>query len=398
MSSDTDLVKKLLRPSYFEIDLDSVSENIKSIQEYVGYNVKVFAVLKCNAYGFGLIECAKVIDTSPAYALAVADLYEAIELRKNKILKPILVYANNLPDKADLYPKYNLTPTIDSLYYAEAYNRSSKEILEIFIKIDTGRCRNGIPPEDVTQFCDELKSLTKLKIKGLYAHMDRGKDLSNDQEYVQWQYNRFKEAVDIFRRKGIKVPIKMLASSAEVLQYPNTFLDAVDVGKLIYGIHHPENYVDKIHLKPVFKGLKSRLISVKNIEPDQIHPTYCRFEIKKTKPIGIIPLGWGDGLPQVLSGQRMEVLVNNQRTRIIPPLYVEHARIDLSGIDGAKVGDEVVLIGKQGDQEITLDNLSKSSGISGSVLTRIVREQVPRLFYKNGAPYRLCHTGNRRVF
>jgi len=378
--------QKVLRPNIFEIDLDAISYNIEAIQKFISKEIKIFAVLKCNAYGFGLIEVAKIVEKSKAFAIALADIYDAILLRENGIKKPILVYANSLPSAAPYMIKYNLIPSIDNIEYARAYSQASSDILNIFIKVDTGRYRNGVFVENLKEFCNEILKFKNLRILGVYSHLDR-LDLELDTSYVNWQFLRFKKEIQKLKDTGINIPINIASSSAEVLQFPYMFMNAIDIGKIIYGIYYPQSKKNVIDLKNPFKSLKTKIILKKEIPNGNPFKNKLNFRIRKDMIIGIIPIGWGDGLP-TLPLNTGEVLVKGKRVKILGNNYVEHSRINLTDVPEAKVGDEVVIIGEQGNEKITITEIAKLCNIGESRLTRTVRSHIPRLFYKNGKPYK----------
>ena len=380
--------EKILRPSAMEIDLDAILHNLESIQQWVGPAVRLFAVLKSNAYGFGLQEVGQAIEESGAFAIAVADLSEAVFLRRMGVTKPILVYANHLPSAASEVVRYSLIPTVDSLEYAQAYSAAASGPLKVFVKVDTGRYRNGVMAEESPDFCRRVLEFKNLKIEGIYAHMDRLDDLESDGDYVRWQFSRFEEALREIGKRGLEIPIRMAASSSEVVQFSHMHLNAVDPGKLIYGVYFPRSGRSKIHLRPVFQSLKTRIILKKKVKPGTPFDGKARFPLREGMKVGIIPLGWGDGLPKYPLN-RGEMLVRGKRVKVLGSQYVEHARIDLTDVPEAELGDEVTVIGRQGSEEITPEQVADLCGMGGSGLVRMVRETVPRVFFRQGRPWKV---------
>lgn len=380
--------EKILRPSVLEISLDAILYNLRSIQQWVGSSVRLFAVLKSNAYGFGIKEVGQAIEESEVFGMAVADLSEAVFLRQNGVTKPILVYANHLPSAAPAVVRHDLIPTVDSLEYAEAYSAAASAPLKVFVKVDTGRYRNGVMAEEAPDFCRRVLEFGNLTIEGIYAHMDRLDDLETDGDYVQWQFSRFEGALRGIEKRGLEIPIRMVASSSEVVQFPRMHLNAVDPGKLIYGVHFPRSGRSKIHLRHAFQSLKTRIILKKKVEPGTPFDGKARFPLREGMQVGIIPLGWGDGLPKYPLN-RGEVLVRGKRVKVLGSQYVEHARIDLTEVPEADLGDEVVVIGRQGTEEITPEEVADLCGMGGSGLTRMVRETVPRVYFRRGRPWRV---------
>jgi alanine racemase len=165
-------------------------------------------------------------------------------------------------------------------------------------------------------------------------------------------------------------------------------LNAVDPGKLIYGIHSPRSGRSKIQLRHAFQSLKTRIILKKKVKPGTPFDGKARFPLKEGMQVGIIPLGWGDGLPRYPLN-RGEVLVGGKRVRVLGSQYVEHARIDLTEVPEAELGDEVVVIGRQGTEEITPEEVADLCGLGGSGMIRAVRENVPRVYFRRGRPWKV---------
>jgi alanine racemase len=381
----------LLRPSLFEVDLDAIYHNVTEIQRGIGPAVKLFAVLKCNAYGFGLGEVGRVVEASPAFGVAVGNLFEAVYLRQHGVTKPMLVYSNNLADVAGVMLHYELMPTVQELDSAEAYAQAARangRTAGVFVKVDVGLHRNGVLPDDAPGFCAAVAKLAALRIEGIYSHLDVPAPESESRDFVEWQFARFRGVLKRLEEGGISVPIRMVAHSSIVPHYPHMDLDAVDPGKLIYGLYDAQTSKRPLALKQAFRSLKTRLVAIKRLAGDGPFDHQARFAVTRGRAIGIVPLGWGDGLPRPVS-QEMTVLVRGKRVRLLGELSVEHARIALDDVADASVGDEVVIIGRQGNDEISLEEVARRSGVGLSELSRTVREPVARVFYRNGRPYKL---------
>lgn len=379
-----DIWDKLLRPLVFEIDLDALRHNFLETRRLVGSDVKIICALKCNAYGFGALEAAEEVISAGAYGVAVADLYEAIHLRKEGIEVPILLYANNLPDQADKVIEFNLIPTISDLDAARIYSEKEKNILDVFVKIDVGLNRVGILPEEAVAFIESLASLKHVSIAGVYTHFH----FSEDDEYMNWQYGRFTSIIREVEAQGIKIPIKMAAATPSVLQNPQTYMNCVDPGRLIFGNPVVEEPRQKIDLKPVFRSFKTRIIEIKTLKPRTKFNDIRPFPVVGKKIIGIIPVGWGDGYSRAHSSIG-PALVLGKRVTVLGDVDFEHTRIDLTSVPDAQVGDEVVLIGKQGKDEITLEEIAKIRKTDLHDVCQSIRHQVPCLYIKQGKVYKL---------
>lgn len=379
-----EVLDKLLRPLVFEIDLDALRHNFLETRRLVGSNVKIICALKCNAYGFGALEAAEEVISSGAYGVAVADLYEAIHLREHGIRAPILLYANSLPNQADKVIEYGLIPTVTDIDAAKAYSEKAKNPLDIFVKIDVGLNRVGIAPENAASFVEKLLSFKNITLAGVYTHFH----FSEDDEYMNWQYGRFSSILEEIEGKGIKVLVKMAAATPSILQNPQTYLNAVDPGRLIFGnpvVAHPRQTID---LKPVFRSFKTRIIERKILIPRMQFNDVRPFPVEEKKVIGVIPVGWGDGYSRAHSSIG-PALIHGKRVSILGDVDFEHTRIELTAVPEAQIGDEVVLIGKQGNEEISLNEVAKIRNTDLHDVCQSIRHQVARLYIKNENLFRL---------
>ena len=374
----------LLRPLVFEVDLDALRHNFLETRRLVGSDVKIICALKCNAYGFGALEAAEEVISAGAHGVAVADLYEAIHLREEGIEAPILLYANNLPEQAGKVIEFDLIPTITDLGAARIYSDKAEYPLDVFVKIDVGLNRVGIEPGKVTAFVERLISLKNLILVGVYTHFH----FSEDDSYMNWQFQRFTAAIEELEGRGVEVPIKMAAATPSVLQNPQTYLNAVDPGRLIFGNPVVERSRQAIDLKPVFRSFKARIIEMKALAPRPRFNEVRPFPVNKKTVMGIIPVGWGDGYSRAHSSIG-PVLVRGKRVPVLGDVDFEHIRIDLSDVPAARVGDEVVLIGKQGNNEITLDEIAEIRRTDLHEVCQSIRHQVPRLYIKTQKAYKL---------
>lgn len=380
-----DIDKKLLRPVWFEIDLDALRNNFQETRRLVGNEIRIICSLKGSAYGFGCLEVAKELISLGTYGVAVADLFEAVSLRQWGIEAPILLYANNLPSAAETVIKHDLIPTVTDLGSAKEYSRQATLSLNIFVKVDVGLNRIGVWPQEAVSFIENLITLKNIVIAGIYTHFH----FSENDDYVDWQFNKFKAVLRELENKGIDIPIKMASSTPEILQFPHTYLNTVDPGRLIHGYQDVAEPRQRVLLKPVFRSLKARIIERKIISPHTLFKDTTPFQVKRDMVIGVIPIGWGDGYSRKHSSVG-PALVRGKRVSVLNGVNMEHTRIDLTDVPEARIGDEVVLVGKQGGEEITLEEVAEVRGTDMNVVCfRSVKNHIPRLYIKNGKPYKL---------
>src|SRR5262245_44053428 len=348
---------RLPRPTVLQIDLDAAAANIQAVRQLVGPGRKIFAVVKADGYGHGAAELGAVFTAEGADALAVADLGEGIRLRQRGITAPILVYPSSLPDAAREAIAHRLTPVLVDLDGARAYSEAAAAPCDVFVKVDVGLERLGVPAEQAVKMIASMRELPRLRLAGLCAHPHAPDGA--DPAYAEWQLGRFTAVVDELEARSIPVPIRLLAASPFVLRYPQTYLNAVDPGRMLYGIVFPGE-VSPVPLRPTLRALTSRIIALKEPTPRERFAELPPFPLTGPMRLGVIPIGSADGMLWLHAGP---VLVRGRFAPIVSGPNLEHTRIDLTGLPDAQVGDEVVIIGRQGDAELTIAEVAGRHGL-----------------------------------
>ena len=365
-----------LRPAWFHIDVDAAIENLETVRRLVGPARKIVAVIKADAYGFGSVELGRAFAEHGADALGVADLGEGIRLRRTGLTLPILVYPNALPAAAGDVIAANVTPVLTELESARAYDRAAgpSERVDVFLKVDVGLQRLGVSADHAIEVVRAIRRLPRLRLAGLctHLHVPNGADPA----YVEWQFGRFTAVLDALARDGIDIPIRLAASTLPILGFPSTYLNAVDPGRMLYG-HQREDVKSPLPLRPVFRALTSRLIEVKDVAPRERFAAMAPFPVDGHVRMGIIPMGIGDGLHRLNAGH---ALVRGRRVPILARPSLEHTRLELTTVPDAALGDEVVLIGRQGAAEITLEEVAKRHAVDPQVLALDVGPRVTRVY------------------
>jgi alanine racemase len=224
-----------LRPTTLEIDLDAAAGNIRAVRRLVGAQRKIYAVVKADGYGYGAAEMGAVFLANGADALGIADLGEGVRLRRRGITAPVLVYPNSLPEAAPVTLAHGLTPTLVDLDGARAYSAAASGPCDVFVKIDVGLERLGVPAEQAVKTVAAMMELPRLRLAGLCAHPHDS--AGGDPAYAEWQLGRYTAIVDELEARGIPVPVRLFAASP-VLKF-QTYLNAVDPGRTLYGITFP---------------------------------------------------------------------------------------------------------------------------------------------------------------
>jgi alanine racemase len=364
-----------LRPSILEVDLEAAAANMRAVRQFVGSQRKIYAVVKADGYGYGATELGAIFVANGADALAIANLGEGIRLRERGIAAPILVYPNALPYTARETLANGLTPTIIDLETAREYSKAADGPCEVFVQIDVGTERLGVPAEQAAAFITKMLELPHLRLSGLYAHAHS----TSDADYAHWQLDRFNAVVEALEGRGVAVPIRLLAASPFIMRFPQTFLGAVDPGRMLYGITYPGE-PPTVPLRPVFRKLASRVIAIKDVFPRERFADLAPFPITALTRVGVIPMGTADGLGWLHTGR---VLVRGKEVPVLARPALEHTRIDLTKVTDACLGDEVVIIGRQGDAEITTAEVADCHGLRLNQIATTVGPRVGRVYIKD---------------
>jgi len=375
------------RPTTLEIDLDAAASNIRAVRRLVGPERKIFAVVKADGYGHGAAEMGVIFVEHGADALGVADLSEGIRLRRRGITAPVLVYPNSLPDAASDAITHGLIPTLVDLESARAYSEAASGPCDVFVKVDVGLERLGVPAEQAVKTVAAMMELPRLRLAGLCAHPHDSHGA--DPAYAEWQLGRFTAVVDELEALGIRVPIRLFAASPFVLKFPQTYLNAVDPGRMLYGITFPGE-TSPVPLRPTLRALTSRIIALKELTPRERFAELAPFPVTALMRLGVIPMGSADGLNWLHAGR---VLVRGRAAPIISGPSLEHTRIDLTDVPDAQVGDETVIIGRQGDAEITAAEVAKRHGLGLHHVATTVGPRVARVYFSGGAPVKTITPG-----
>jgi alanine racemase len=376
---------RLARPTWFEIDLDAAAANVRTARRLVGPDRKLFAVVKAGGYGFGSAEMGRVFVANGADALATADLGDGLRLRRQGLTLPILVYPNALPDAAADVVAAGLTPTLTDLEGVRAYETAAgvsdhTPPVDVFVKVDVGLERLGVPVDQAVKLLLDIRNRPRLRLAGVCTHLNVPSPSARD--YIVWQFKRFTDVLDALAAHGVEVPVRLAASSPLVIGHPDTYLNAVDPGRMLYGIDK-EDRMGPVPLAPVFVALKSRLVEVKGLTPRERFADDAPFPITPGMRLGVIPIGAGDGFNRLNAGR---VLVRGRSVPILARPSLEHTRVDLTTIPEATVGDEVVLIGRQGGQEITLDEVGRRHELDPLHVALAIGPRVARVYLRGGQP------------
>ncbi len=369
--------------TWVEINKNAVSQNIKVIRTILKTNVMLTTVVKANGYGHGAIEISRIALENGTDRLAVARVEEGIELRKASINAPILILSAIPFDAISDAIENTLIFSVASLEFAKEISRVAKEknkIATVHIKIDSGMRRYGALESESVQLVKELALLPNINIEGIFTHFASADE--NDLSFTHEQATKFESIINNLSKEGVNIPIVHTSNSAATLQLQQYHYNMVRVGLATYGISPISDLPIGISLQPAL-SFKSRIGLIKEIEARDTIGYGRTFKTNKKIKVALIMCGYADGLPRSLSNKGL-VLINGKRCKICGRVSMDQTVVDISSVQEVKIGDEVVLIGTQGHETITAEEIAKlAETIPYEILTGInqLNSRVPKFYY-----------------
>ncbi|MDY6401983.1 MAG: alanine racemase [Synergistales bacterium] len=370
--------------TWAEINLDNLEHNIKTLRKLLNPDAKFLGVCKADAYGHGMTECAKKLQACGADWIAVASVTEGAELRRNGITLPILCLGQANPDLAPLMCEYDITQAVGDLENGRAlsdYAGSVGKKIKIHVKIDTGMSRTGFywPDTNKESVAREIKNLCELpglEHEGMFTHFAAADD---DENFTRLQLKKFLEAKEFLLRLGLSFKLIHAAASVGILNYPEAHLNMGRFGLVLYGYESTDtgNEGSTLGLQPVMK-VKSKITAVRKL-PAGTTISYGRtFTLKRDSLVAVLPIGYADGLPRVLSNN-FSVKIHDVLCPILGRICMDMTMADVTDLEGVKAGDVAVIFDG--------DLIPLAAKNSGTIIHEIVcspSPRVPRVFIENG--------------
>ena len=376
-------MKKILRPAWAEIDLDAIAYNTRNIKQLIG-NKDLIAVVKANCYGHGAIDIIPTLLENGASRLAVAMISEALEIRENKITAPIMILGFTPLYLGEELINNDIEQTVYDLDYARELSKialSFNKKAKIHIAIDTGMGRIGfLPNEKSIDDITEIYSLEGIDVVGIFTHFSTSDE--KDKEYSHQQFTKMMSMMDELQKRGVNIPLKHVANSGAIIDLPNTYLDAVRAGIILYG-YYPSDEVNKsnLALKPALT-LKATITNVKTLEKD-MYISYGRtFKTSDKTVVATIPVGYADGYIRKL-GENGKVIIKDKFAPIIGRICMDQFMIDVTNIPDVKIGDEVILLGEKNGLKYNADDMAEKLGTINYEVTCMLKSRLPRVYIKN---------------
>lgn len=369
-----------------DIDLDAFRFNLDSIKKNINENTQIITVLKADGYGHGAVPLAKEAEKEErVWGIAVATVEEALELRRGGIKKPLLILGYTYQEDYDLIAAEELRPTVFKLSMAQELSRAAlrkNKTVKIHIKIDTGMSRIGY--RDLEKSVPEILEISRLpglEIEGLFTHFARADEREKAPAYQQLEkYQAFQKAL---KEAGLKIPLCHCSNSAGIIRIPEANMDAVRAGIILYGLY-PSEEVEKepVPLKPLMT-LKSHIAYIKTLEPGVQISYGGTYTTQKETRVATIPVGYADGYARSLSNKGW-VLIRGKKAPILGRVCMDQFMVDVTDIPEARELDEVILLGKSQDQQITMEELGELSGRFNYEFACCISKRVPRIYFKGG--------------
>ncbi len=379
-------MEKLLRPARVEIDLAALDQNIKNIRAKAG-KAALIGVIKADAYGHGAVACAEVLRRNGCRTFAVATLEEAAHLRASGAGEEIIVLGL-VPDAyADDAARLDVIPAVCSYENAAAFSAAAQRcgvLMQVLAAVDTGMGRIGYQPEEVEKAAAEIQAMNRLpnlEVAGVFSHMSTA-DCA-DKSFSRLQEQRFNAFVAGLNARGAGVKMRTLANSASIMEIPSVLFEAVRPGIILYGLY-PSGEVDRsqLALKPVMQ-VKANIVHIKDVPAGFSVGYGRRFISDRPSRIATVPVGYADGLPRPYS-QAAQVIVRGKLAPAAGNICMDQFMVDVTDVPGVQTGDEVIIMGSDGVNTISADDIAAATGTINYEIVCAFGQRLPKV-YLNGA-------------
>lgn len=377
---------------YAEVRLDAVISNMDNMKANIAPKTKMIAVIKTDGYGHGAIPIARELEgLDYLFGFAVATAEEALILRHVGIKKPILILGYTFPYSYEKLIEEEVRmavfreDTLKELSEAAARlsERGIRKNAKVHIKVDTGMSRIGVRPDEKgLEFVKRTFETEGIEVEGIFTHFARADE--SDKTAAKKQLTEFREFIgQIEEKTGRKIPVKHCSNSAGIVEIPDANMDVVRAGITLYGLW-PSNQVRKdiVKLSPAL-SLYSHIVYIKEIEAGTAVSYGGTYVADRVRRVATIPVGYGDGYPRGLSGKG-HILIHGKKAPILGRVCMDQFMVDVTEIPEAAMGDRVTLIGREGQQEITMELLGELSGRFNYELACDITKRVPRVYTKGG--------------
>lgn len=369
------------------VNLDAILSNLEQMKQHLEGDAKILAVIKTDGYGHGAIPIARELEKIPyvhGYATATAE--ESFALRRAGMTKPILCLGYTFPGSYESLVAEEIRPALFRTDQAKQFSEAAEKVgktAKVHIKVDTGMSRIGIAPDAAgIDFIKMVMELPDVEVEGIFTHFARADE--EDKTAAKEQLARYKQFLtQVEEQCPTKIPYHHISNSAGMIEMPKAHMDLVRAGIILYGLWPSDEVAqDKVKLTPAL-SLKSHVVYVKEIAEGTPVSYGGTYVADKKRTIATIPLGYGDGYPRSLSGKG-HVLIRGQKAPIVGRVCMDQFMVDVTDIPGVSCGDEVTLIGADGEQRLTMEQLGDLSGRFNYEFACDLSKRIPRVYTKGG--------------
>lgn len=373
------------RRVYAKVDLDAIKWNVSKVQQTVGKDVMVMAVIKADGYGHGALPIAHALNEIGVDRFAVAFAEEGMMLRKGGINNPILILGYSHESQYQTILDYDLTPAVFTYETAKGLSDAAKEagkILPIHIKLETGMNRIGfLPCEESIEEIERINKLPNLYLEGIFTHMAKADE--TDKQTARKQMDTYRDFVNKLEERGISFPVKHVANSASILELADFKLDMVRSGIITYGLYPSDEVtLEGTDFRPAMEW-KTHIVNLKEVQAGEGVSYGHIFVADTPRKIATLPVGYADGYPRRLSNKG-RVLIHGQYAPIVGRVCMDQMMVDVTDIPEVQLLDSVTLMGEEEEKRISAEELGDKAGSFNYELVCGISRRVPRVIYENG--------------
>lgn len=374
------------RPTWAEINLDNLIHNFRVTRAALASGVAIMPAVKADAYGHGAVQCARALETAGAEWFGVALPEEGMTLRDNGITTPILCLGGFWEGQEEPVIAHRLTPVVFRLDLLERLNRAARAaglVADYHLKVDTGMGRLGVPHSELNGFLDDVANFENIRLDGVMTHLASA-DHPEQKEFTQRQMNLFESAVELVHVRGQSPTWIHQANSAGAHAYPRSRGNLVRLGGVLYGLWRDvtDRSIEPLDWRPVM-SLRTRIMFLKTVPADARLGYGGTFVTARESRIATLAIGYEDGLSRGLSN-RGKVIVRGQLAPIVGRVSMDLTLVDVTDVEGAAMGDEVVIIGGQESSQITAEEVAAQIGTISYEVTCAISDRVPRITVGSG--------------
>ncbi len=386
-------MQKFLKRTWAEINMNALQNNYHVIRNSVSENAEICWVVKADGYGHGAVFVARTLESMGARWFAVSNIEEAEQLRNGGITGSILILGYTPPEEAAKLSKMGITQAVLSENYAQELSASatlSRVKISVHLKVDTGMSRIGFlyqDPERDGESIDQMERvchLPNLHAEGIFTHFAVSDEGDSGEAFTRQQFSCFMRAIDQLKERGITFRYRHAANSGAICDYPDMHLDMVRPGIIIYGLQPSGALHHHLPLQPVME-LKTVISMLKTVEADTTVSYGREFSTERKTVLATVPIGYADGYPRKLH-DLADMLVNGRRARISGRVCMDQLMLDVTDIPGVRTGMTVTVFGRDGGEQLTVDELAAKYETINYEMVCIVGKRVPRIFVRNGEP------------